>query len=422
MSLTLVFDVRSNHDTGISRYGLSLLKAVAPSIRREGWKLIVIVWDFQEERALASVADFDAEVHVCPDVQGFIRDSEWLRSLLLRRRADLYYTSHYTVDRFCPVPYAFTIHDLNRIIYPDLSYTDASFIRRFGQQEFARMEVDLARLSKWDQGGVEQNLFTRYFKALYACILHGARSVMVVSSATADDVRTHLGVEAHRLELVPGGVDKTIFRPAGEAKVAAVRQKYGLSRPYALFVGLAHPTKRFHWLLREMFGDAKASSPGIQLVAVGGHAERLPMADELQKKVLDGSVIFTGRVPDADLVALYTGARVLVTATANEGIGLPLLEAMACGTPVIAPDILALRETLGCSGFFYEPGVGEDFRAKLHGVLSTVPRRDGPLLLPDWQTSAARLMNWLRRAIEPGRQGPVVGRPWVSRVAATSAE
>jgi len=408
MPFTLVFDIRSNHDTGVSRYGLSLLKAVVPSAILEGWRLIVVVWDFQEERALAAVNGLDAEILVCPDFQGFVRSSPWLRDLLISRCADFYYTSHYTADPFCPVPFAFTIHDLNRLRFPDLSYTEESFIRRFGHREFTRMKCELARLAEWDHMTEEENLFTRYFEALYACLLQGAGIVMVVSNATADDVQTHLGVQSDRLAFVPGGVDTTFFHPASEAKVAAVRMEYGLNRPYVLFVGLAHPTKRFHWLVDEMFRDGKEPSPGVQLAAVGGHAERLPRVGNLLAKLREDEVIFTGHVPDTNLVALYTGARALVTATANEGIGLPCLEAMACGTPVIAPDIPALRETLGRTGLFYKPGDGDDFRFKLSGVLSAPTYKPSPLLLPDWQISAVHFMNTMRRAMTPHLQVPKI--------------
>jgi hypothetical protein len=117
----LVFDVRSNHDTGVSRYGLSLLPAAAQELVARGWELDIVAKPVQRDRARDAVTGFGhlAKVHVDSQDEGFLRRSTAVHDLTAR--ADLYYTSHYLLDRLCPVPFVVTIHDLTRLRLPQFS-------------------------------------------------------------------------------------------------------------------------------------------------------------------------------------------------------------------------------------------------------------------------------------------------------------
>ncbi|MGL5824375.1 MAG: glycosyltransferase family 4 protein [Nocardioides sp.] len=407
---TVVFDIRANHDTGVSRYGLSLLAEAAPLVADAAWRLLAVVRPVQESRARAAVAGYDIEVLVCPDDEGFVRRTPWLRQLLRSEQTDLYYTSHYTVDRECPVPFVFTIHDLNRLRFPDFSYTDASFAGRFGADELALLREELAKFNPAEQSRPGEAAFTQYFRALNHDLVGRARRVVTVSNSTARDIRALLGVDDSRLDLVPCAVDTTTFFPRTTAEIEAVASRHGLPGPYLAFVGLAHPNKRFPWLVEQLVTNRHRLPKGSRLVAAGGYAEQAPEVAELLRRLrAEDLVVFAGRVTDDELAALYSGASALVTASVNEGNNLPPLEAMACGSQVIATDIPPLRETLGPAASFYDLTDGEELAkltvAALTGRLEDRARLHEP---QTWADSGRRIVNVLERAmaVHNGGYGP----------------
>jgi glycosyltransferase involved in cell wall biosynthesis len=397
---TVVFDVRANHDTGISRYGFSVLAAAAPYALDSGWRLIAVAWPWQENQVRRAVAHLGIPVFACPDDQGFIRDSPWLRAQLRRQRADLYYTAHYTVDRQCPVPFVYTIHDLTRLRYPALSYSDADFAKRFGHRELDAARRELAVLSGSGQPGAGP-VFSRYFRELNHYLAERAQRIVTISRSTAGDIKCLLGVSDARLDLIPGGVDGTVFHPRGSQEVGAVAARHGLHGPYVLYTGLVHPNKRVEWLLERLV-EARAAFPaGARLVVAGGHAEKSMLVRQIVTRgQAEDFVVFAGRVDDDELAALYTGASAYVTAAVSEGFGLPMLEARACGAHVIGTDIPALRETLAGAAHFYRPGDASRLVALVADALSgRLPRiPSGPLPFA-WESSGELLVRALARAM-----------------------
>lgn len=326
-----------------------------------------------------------------------MRRSPWLRDLITDSDADLYFTSHYTVDRECPAPFAFTIHDLTRLRFPELSYTDASFAERFGDAELDLVREELATLSAWDEPQQGEETFTRYFRALNRYLAQRAERVVTVSRSTARDVQALLGVDCSRLALVPCGVDTGVFHRRDPMTVQAVRDGYGLTGPYLMFVGLTHPNKRFPWLVEQLARTRHRLPAGARLVAVGDHAEQAPQVTSLlAQHGAEDFVVFAGRVSDTDLAALYSGAAALVTASVNEGNNLPPLEAMACGCQVIATDIPPLRETLGETAAFYDPNRGTQLAALAEEALAgCLPDRARAFQPPTWPEAGHRLFETL---------------------------
>lgn len=403
---TLVFDVRANHDTGVSRYGLSVLAATAPLFAEASWRLLVVARSVQVERARRVVNPLGFQVVCGPDEDGFVRRSRWLRELVTDSDADLYFTSHYTVDRHCPAPFVFTIHDLTRLRFPELSYTDASFAERFGEAELDLVREELTALSAWDEPRQSEETFTRYFRALNRYLAQRAERVVTVSGSTARDIQALLGVDSSRLALVPCGVDTDVFHRRAPATVQVVRDGYGLAGPYLMFVGLAHPNKRFSWLVEQLARTRHRFPTGARLIAVGGHAEQVPQVTNLLAQYgAEDMVVFAGRVSDADLAALYSGAAALVTASVNEGNNLPPLEAMACGCQVISTDIPPLRETLGETAAFYDPNHGTQLAALAEKALAgCLPDRARAFQPPTWSEAGHRLFATLSTVAQGANQ------------------
>lgn len=171
-----------------------------------------------------------------------------------------------------------------------------------------------------------------------------ARHVLADSLSTKDDLQTLWGVSEEKITVLYSGVNER-FRPVTEAaELTGVRERLGLGdEPFVLAIGTVQPRKNYPLLIRA-FRPVAARLPH-SLVIAGGQgwlSEELPA--EIERQGLAGRVHLAGFVDDADLPALYSAAELLAFPSLYEGFGLPLLEAMACGTPVISSDASSLPE------------------------------------------------------------------------------
>jgi glycosyltransferase involved in cell wall biosynthesis len=200
-----------------------------------------------------------------------------------------------------------------------------------------------------------------------------AASVIVPTAAVARDAVAHLGLDRERVVVIPEAADETMY-PRATRDVAAVRARFSLPERYLMWVGgLRHPDPAKH--------IAKlASAPrSLPLVMVGSTR---PWAHELP------DVILTGQVDDEQLAAIYSGAHALVLSSADEGFGLPAVEALACGTPVVACDSPALREVLGERATFVAPG-------DMAGLIETAETASRPAPPPpSWSWREAARATW----------------------------
>jgi glycosyltransferase involved in cell wall biosynthesis len=183
-------------------------------------------------------------------------------------------------------------------------------------------------------------------RAMLRHAIAAASVIGTVSEASRRDIAALLNVRRERTVLLPAAAHPTC-KPASPEVVAEVRARHGLDRPYALTVGTLEPRKNLQTLMRA-FDRIDPDVVGCDLVVVGprGWLDR-SLVRELESRAKGRRVRWLGYVTESDLVALYTGAELFLLASTLEGFGLPLLEAMACGTPVIASDVAALREVGG---------------------------------------------------------------------------
>ncbi|MBL8765807.1 MAG: glycosyltransferase family 4 protein [Planctomycetes bacterium] len=171
----------------------------------------------------------------------------------------------------------------------------------------------------------------------FATLAREARRIICVSAATRDAFCQRYDVPRERFAVVHHGVDPR-FRPADPATIDALRAKLGLPRAYVLFVGLLSTRKNLIPLVHAFESAAKDLRDTALVLAGGqghGHAE---LDDAIARSAVHDRILRPGFIADADLPALYSGARVFVFPGLTEGFGMPMLEAMACGTPVLAHD------------------------------------------------------------------------------------
>jgi len=187
-----------------------------------------------------------------------------------------------------------------------------------------------------------------------------ARHIITISGATRDDLLRHYGTNPNKITVVYPGVDEEIFRVDDPARTREVKSRYGLPDKYCLYVGTLHPRKNLARLVRafgRMLGEWSASSgdpPGLVLAGKKGWLYDDIFA-EVRALGLENQVIFPGYVSQDHLSALMSGAEVFVFPSLFEGFGFPILEAMACGVPVVTSRASCLPEVAGDAALLIDP-------------------------------------------------------------------
>lgn len=257
-----------------------------------------------------------------------------------KRKPDLYHSPHFDLPYLLPGPAVATIHDLKYLLRPDF----------FPQQGWLRRLIILAmvRITLWK-----------------------ARLVIVDSNHTSHDLVHRLKAQTERLRVVPLGVEERFFERLPSQALVSLRERYRLSDEYILFLGERRPHKNLPGLLRT-FARLQAIDPhpGRQLVIAGHAYADYREPERLAEKLgLSTVVRFIDHPPDSDLPGLYQAAGALALLSYYEGFGLPVLEAMAGGTPVVASDTTSLPEVAGCAGILVHPDNPDTAASALQTVL-----------------------------------------------------
>jgi glycosyltransferase involved in cell wall biosynthesis len=201
--------------------------------------------------------------------------------------------------------------------------------------------------------------------------------VIVISEATRRDVIAHLGLARDRIRLIYPGVDPA-FRPvADRGALKQLLASRGLAPgEYILFVGTIEPRKNLLRLVEayRQLRRGRSHVPRLVLAGAPGWGYQ-PVFERVAALGLSKSVVFLGHVPDPLLPALYSGAIVFVYPSLYEGFGLPVLEAMACGTPVVTSDTSSLPEVAGDAGVLVDPADVEALANALRTLLEDPDRR-----------------------------------------------
>jgi glycosyltransferase involved in cell wall biosynthesis len=179
-----------------------------------------------------------------------------------------------------------------------------------------------------------------------------AERVMTISESGRQDVHRYYGIPLDQIDVVRPGVSQ-IFTPRNGAEVEAFRNREKLARRFILHVGTLQPRKNIEVLL-DAFAQLRRTD--LELILVGGKGwSYQSIFNRVEELGLVDKVRFPGYVSDADLPLWYNAADVLVFPSVHEGFGLPVIQSMACGTPVIAAKTSAIPEAAGSAALFFEP-------------------------------------------------------------------
>ena len=242
-----------------------------------------------------------------------------------------------------------------------------------------------------------RHVFDRWADRCALAGLSRADAIIADSAATRRDLRKHVGIAADRIAVVPLGVDSEHFRPRCVSD--SVLRSFGLDAAarYVLYVGSEALHKNVTGLM-EAFARVSARLPDVRLLKAGAPhaaAQRQELVRLVKRLGLNGKVIFLDAVADADLPLLYSLATVFVSPSLYEGFGLPALEAMACGTPVVCFDAASLPDVVGDAGILVPAG---DTEGLAEGILAVLNDDALRRQLIEAGLARARAFTWERTA------------------------
>ncbi len=348
----VVFDARSvtDHYPGIGRYGSGLTQALA---ELHEVRLTLLV-DPRAVSTFHSLPDIERVPIACGPTS---LSQQWVIPGVLRSlRADVYHSPYYLMPYRTPCPTVVTFYDLIPLIVPEA--------------------------------------FSALFKLLYRVAHHlaaaAADRIIAISRSTAADL-ARIGLPERKISAIALGVGRE-FHLRSEQEIEAVRQRYGLPERFALYVGTNKPHKNLPRLIEAWASVSRKMSESDvlpwTLVVAGREDPRFPRAANLASAcglTVTGSeeaslrvrpyrdacggenfpprrgdrgrrpLSAIGAVPEADLPVLYSAASLFIFPSLYEGFGLPVLEAMACGTPVICSNTSSLPEIAGDAALMVDP-------------------------------------------------------------------
>jgi len=317
--MTVVLDARvaTDHYPGIGRVAVRLADALVRV--RPGGEFAVLHDPSSTSERLGRPGGRLLPCRARP----FSLSSQWSVPELLRRSgARVYHSLFYGMPYRPGVPTIWTCHDLTPLAQPGL--------------------FDPARRAA--------------FWLAHRLAIGAAQRITANSQATAHDLERFLRVPVERIAVIPWGVDAR-FAPQSDETTRSLKARLELPERYILFLGINKPHKNLVRLI-EAFAQVRARSPGddLTLVVAGVWDPRYPEARELARRLeLGAAVRFLGPVSEADLPALYAAALAFAFPSEYEGFGLPLLEAMACGTPSMTSTTSSLPEVAGDAALLVPP-------------------------------------------------------------------
>ena len=348
------FDARLIGALGIGRYISGLLPPLA---RLLGERLVVIAQP-HDAAVVRGLLGSRPQLEFLEAPPYRLAGQTRLPLLLARQGLDLVHFPHYDIPLLAPGRFLATIHDLFPLEYPEIH---SGLLARTVNQALLRHAIRRARF------------------------------LVVPSRATGDAVRRRFKAASGRL-LVIGEAADARFTPVRDgAAEAAWQTRLGITPPYVLYLGQWKAYKNLPVLVAA-FEQVRERYPLAQLV-VAGDDPRHPEVRRLAARLPPGAVVLPGRLPDAAIPDLYRGAGVVVLPSRAEGFGLPVIEAMASGVPVVCSDLPVLREIADGVATFCDP---DDPKAFADAIVRSLS--DPSPSLREVGIARARTYSWQRSA------------------------
>lgn len=365
MPLHIVIDARHIGDFGIGTYIRNLIRSLAQLDQQNRYTLITKPQDAAEVAGVGP--NFQVAVYARPEktLLHNIAFPRFLRSF----GADLYHVPLNYVAWWMPQPYVLTIHDMSTLLFPaqlDFRHTMHEEHYRRGAQRAAR--------------------------------------VITVSNSTRRDLESVLHIPAHRIRTIYSAPDPIFLTDQHDPEFdRQMLDRYSIQYPFILYAGAIRPRKNVPRLI-EAFAvlrselDHHPEFADLRLIIIGDELSKHPAVRRaVAESRVEPSVRFLGFVPLETLKVFYRAAALFAFPSLYEGFGLAPLEAMACGTPVVASDVPPLVEAVGEAAELVSPDNVFDIARGLREVLLDKDRRKQ---LSQAGQAQARRFNWEKTAAE----------------------
>lgn len=326
MNIALITDNIDDGSPGLSRYTRRLTEGLSTLDRPFRITLV----------HRADTAFYRDRRHmIVPSGAGkVVRKQIVMPRVLAREGFDLVHDPYHFPPFFWPTPYArvMTIADLTPLLLPT---------HTFGRRLAHRL--------------------------LFGRLARRAHHIVTISEHTRSDVIRYLKVPAERVTATPLAADERLAPVEDEREIAGLRDKYDLPRRYILHVGTIEPRKNLSRLVEALGALPQAHSDVVLALAGAKGWGDVGIERLVERLGLAGRVRLVGYVPEDELAGLYSGAQALVYPSLYEGFGLPPLEAMQCGCPVVTSNTSSLPEVVGDAGLLVDP-------TSVHGLAEAIER------------------------------------------------
>jgi len=333
--MKIAIDARKWRDYGIGTYVRNLVRHLA---RIDHETTYFLFCDDADESTLRDLAE--NFVPVVERAGGYsLREHFSIPQQLERLGADLLHSPHYVLPLLCRKRAVVTIHDCIHLLFPQY---------------------------------LPNRMALSYAKYMMRHAVHRGAAILTVSDASRRDIlRFYPEADPERIQVVPNAIDDAILDDPGEEEMERVKERYQIRGRYVLYAGNIKPHKNLDRLIAA-FGLLK-QRPGhedVKLLIIGDEVNKYgSLRRSMETSGVRQDVRFFGFVPDHTLSALYRMASVFAFPSLYEGFGLPPLEAMACGTPVVTSNISSLPEVVGDAALLVDPYNVEEISDGLARVL-----------------------------------------------------
>jgi glycosyltransferase involved in cell wall biosynthesis len=370
----IAIDVRKLHDFGIGTYVRNLVRGLARAGDDDTYALLCRPGDAAFVASLGP--RFEALVE---DARPYsLREQISVPLAIRRARVDLFHAPHYAVPPLARGPFVVTIHDCIHLRFPQYLPSRAAYY---------------------------------YARTMMTMAARRAGRVLTGSQASKEDILHFLKVPADKVEVIHHAIDERLAATPTAGEIARVRERFLLTSPFILYAGNIKPHKNVDRLIEAFAIVRRRGVEDVKLLIIGDEISRHPNLRRLVHRYrLHQYVRFLGFVPDETLAVLYRLASAFVFPSLCEGFGLPPLEAMAAGTPVITSNVSSLPEVVGDAALLIDPlDAGAIADATVRVLCDATLRADlsrrglERAKQFSWERSVARTRDAYRSVVKPSR-------------------
>jgi glycosyltransferase involved in cell wall biosynthesis len=354
-------DARKLHDFGIGTYIRNLLRHLARIDRENEYVLLCQ----ESDMGVAATLGENFRAVLEPADNYSIAEQIHVPWVLMREKPDVYHAPHYVLPVAVRSRSVVTIHDCIHLMFPQYLPNRAAYA--------------YARGAMWSAARRSDRILT-------------------VSEASKRDILHFFNVPPDKISVVYNAIDERIWEEPPPEDIARVRERFQLDQRFVLYAGTIKPHKNLVRLIEAFAQLRKGEFEELKLLIIGDEISKLPaLRRAVHSYKLHKHVRFLGFLPDETLAALYRLASLFVFPSLYEGFGLPPLEAMASGTPVVTSNVSSLPEVAGDAAVLVDPydvsSIVEGMRRVLSdSALANELRRKGLIRARDfsWERSVAR--------------------------------